>query len=121
MDINTILHGLLNGILTAYLLIYGLRPSIPYPEYILEIFEHKWIFVILILINYYVIIWNYRTGCLLLLCLIALVFDYMIFVKNGLKKVVKIVNSENFNTTRHKEEVKGINDILVENIKQLQS
>ena len=120
MDINTILNGLLNGIFTAYLLIYGLRPSIPYPEYILEIFEHKWIFVILILINYYIIIWNYRTGCLLLLCLIALVFDYMIFVKNGLKKVVTIVNNEKFNI-KQKEEVKGINDILVENIKQFQS
>jgi hypothetical protein len=44
----------------------------------------------------------------------------MIFVKNGLKKVVTIVNNENFNI-KQKEDVKGINDILVENIKQFQS
>ena len=39
------------GILSAYLLIYGLRPSVPYPEELLELYEHYWILLIIIFLH----------------------------------------------------------------------
>jgi len=69
------------GILSAYLLIYGLRPVVPYPEYILEIGEHYWMLLILMIINYYLALWDLKIGLLFTLSLIALVFDLFIFGK----------------------------------------
>lgn len=90
-----ILKGLVAGVLSGYLLIYGMRPAVPYPEIILEFFEHKWLFIILLVINYYVFIWDYNCGALLLLCIIALIFDYIVFTDKGLKKVSTIVYKNN--------------------------
>jgi hypothetical protein len=69
------------GILSAYLLIYGLRPSVPYPEELLELYEHYWILLIIIFINIYVLMWDLRIGVLLALSIIALIFDMIIFTK----------------------------------------
>ena len=67
------------GILSAYLLIYGLRPSIPYPDIILEVYENTWLLLILIIINFYVYIWDGKIGVLLALSIIALIFDMIQF------------------------------------------
>ena len=69
------------GVLSAYLLIYGLRPVVPYPEYILEIGEHYWMLLIMFILNYYLALWDLKIGLLFGLCLIALVFDLFIFTK----------------------------------------
>ncbi len=69
------------GILSAYLLIYGLRPSVPYPEELLELYEHYWILLIIIFINIYVLMWDLRIGVLMALSIIALIFDMIIFTK----------------------------------------
>jgi hypothetical protein len=69
------------GILSAYLLIYGLRPSVPYPEELLELYEHYWIILIIIFINIYVLIWDLRIGVLMALSIIALILDMIIFTK----------------------------------------
>jgi hypothetical protein len=69
------------GILSAYLLIYGLRPSVPYPEELLELYEHYWILLIIIFINIYVLMWDLRIGILMALSIIALIFDMIIFTK----------------------------------------
>ena len=76
------------GIFTAYLVIYGLRPSIPYPEYILYLFEHKWIFIIIFLINYYIFLIDLKLAILMLLSILALLFDYIVFAKKGYKKQI---------------------------------
>lgn len=88
LDKNTelleiIAKGLITGILVGYLIIYGLRPSVPYPDYILDFFENKWIFLILVIIIYYVFLWDYTIAVLLLLSTIALIFDYVIFTKSN--------------------------------------
>lgn len=80
--LELILKGLVSGLLSAYLLIYGLRPAIPYPDIILEFFEHKILFLLLLLVNYYVFVWDYNNGSLFLLCVIALTFDYVVFTGN---------------------------------------
>lgn len=76
--------GIMSGVLTAYLIIYGFRPSVPYPDAILEFFENKWVFLILLILNYYVFMWDYRNGVLMLLCILALIFDYVIFTEDSL-------------------------------------
>ncbi len=85
-NLQVILKGIVAGILSAYLVIYGLRPAVPYPELILELFENLWIFIILLLVNYYVFLWDYTIGILLLLSIIALIFDYVVFTNKGFKK-----------------------------------
>jgi len=84
-----ILKGLLAGILAGYLILYGLRPAVPYPEIILEIFDNKWMFLILLILNYYAFIWDYNLGALLLLCVITLMFDYIVFIENGFNNNIK--------------------------------
>ncbi len=88
MDVNSldyILKGVTSGFLAGYLVLYGLRPSVPYPEIILEIFDNKWMFLILLILNYYAFIWDYNVGALLLLSVITLLFDYIIFIEKGFK------------------------------------
>lgn len=94
MDIQLMLKGLISGILAAYLIIYGLRPAVPYPELILEVFENPWMFLMLLIINYYVFLWDMHAGAMLLLCIIALVLDYILFTVKGYKK--SMVLNENY-------------------------
>lgn len=80
---DDILKGIVSGILSSYVLIYGLRPSVTYPEYILDTFENKWIFILLIICNYYLFIWDYACGSLLLLSIVSLGMDYIIFAEKS--------------------------------------
>jgi hypothetical protein len=77
--IDIIFRYIIIGILSAYLLIYGLRPAIPYPETIIDLYEHYWIIIVIIFIDYYIIMWDLRIGILIALCIIGLVFDMMTF------------------------------------------
>ena len=79
--IDIFIRFLIIGILSAYLLIYGLRPSVPYPEQILELYEHYWILIIIIIINYYLLLWDLRIAVLTALGIIALIFDMILFTK----------------------------------------
>jgi hypothetical protein len=89
---NYILKGGITGILVAYVIIYALRPSVPYPDFIIEIFENYFMFIILLLINFYLFLWDKLIGTLFFVCIISLVFDYFIFIK---KDLVKIKNFDN--------------------------
>ena len=79
MNSNIFIRYLLIGILSAYLLMYGLRPSVPYPESILEFYENFWLLLILVIINFYVYLWDRTIGLLLCLSIIALIFDMIQF------------------------------------------
>lgn len=91
-----ILKGSITGVLCAYLVLFGLRPAVPYPEFILELFENLWMFIILLIINYYVFIWDYTTGAILLLCILALIFDFVVFTNKGFQKIVKYESKDSF-------------------------
>jgi hypothetical protein len=91
--IEIILKGIITGILTAYLLVYGLRPSVPYPDIILEPFENNWLFIILFIINYYLFLWDLKIGLLMLLSILALLFDLYVFTLNGIEKKYTIINN----------------------------
>lgn len=88
--LETILKGIISGILSAYLVLYGLRPATPYPEYILETFENIWLFSLLFLIDYYLFLWDSTIAALFLLCIIGLLFDFIVFTSKGMKKELVI-------------------------------
>lgn len=79
--IINIFKGIITGFLIAYLIILGLRPAALYPDNILEVIDNPWIFIILIIINFYVIQWDFTIGLLLLLSIIALILDIIIFTE----------------------------------------
>ena len=79
MNINLFIKYILIGVLSAYLLIYGLRPAVPYPESILEFYENFWLLLILVIFNFYVYLWDRTIGLLLCLSIIALIFDMIQF------------------------------------------
>lgn len=79
MNSNIFIRYLLIGILSAYLLMYGLRPSVPYPESILEFYENFWLLLILVIVNFYIYLWDRTIGLLLCLSIIALIFDMIQF------------------------------------------
>jgi len=75
MNINLFIKYIIIGFLSAYLLIYVLRPSVPYPEYILEFYENFWLLLILLILNFYLYLWDKKIGILLCLSIVALIFD----------------------------------------------
>ena len=79
MTVNLFIKYIIIGILSAYLLIYGLRPAVPYPEYILEFYENFWLLLILVIFNFYVYLWDRTIGLLLRLSIVALIFDMIQF------------------------------------------
>ena len=79
--IINIFKGIITGFLIAYLIILGLRPAALYPDNILEVIDNPWIFIILIIINFYVIQWDFTIGLLLFLSIIALILDIIIFTE----------------------------------------
>jgi len=79
-NFESIVKYFVSGILSAYLLIFSLRPSVMNPDVILHFFEHRWLILILFLINYYIFVWDYTNGVLFLLIIIALIFDYVVFI-----------------------------------------
>jgi len=96
--IINIFKGIITGFLIAYLIILGLRPAALYPDNILEVIDNPWIFVILIIVNFYVIQWDFTIGLLLLLSIIALILDIIIFTEGKIflsdEKEEKYSNSD---------------------------
>jgi hypothetical protein len=124
--IEDIFKGILTGILASYLIILGLRPAAIYPDDILEIIDNPWIFLILFIINYYILFWDFAIGLLLFLTLIALILDIIIFTNGDfIKDNMNIINTNFFNTSITIEDeiknpvavtYKDINDIILEQL-----
>lgn len=112
--ISKVLKGLITGILCAYIIIFALRPSVPNPDYILEIIENKYVIIPLLIINYYLFEWDQLIGIIFMICIISLIFDYFIFINKGLKKIRnKQGNYENNeNIIENFEERNGVKKLL---------
>ena len=79
INIEDIFKGILTGFFASYLIILGMRPAAIYPDNILDIIDNPWIFLILFIINYYILYWDITVALLLFLTLIALILDIIIF------------------------------------------
>jgi len=78
IDFDLLFRYLIIGILSGYLLIYGLRPIMPYPETLLDLFDHYWILLILLFVNYYLLLWDLKIGVLMALSIIAFILDIVL-------------------------------------------
>ena len=97
--INTLFKGITIGIFSIYIIFYSLRPSKLNPEFVLQIIENKIMFIPLLIINYYLFIWDKTIGVLFLIFIISLIFDYLIFIDNNSKNVIKknmMINLNNY-------------------------
>lgn len=108
LNIEDIFKGVLTGFLASYLIILGMRPAAIYPDNILDIIDNPWIFLILFILNYYVLYWDVTIGLLLFLTLIALILDIIIFTDGDfLKDNINILNDTLYSDTR----VSGTNTV----------
>jgi ABC-type multidrug transport system fused ATPase/permease subunit len=115
-----IFKGLITGFLIAYLVILGLRPAALYPDNMLDIIDNPWIFIILFIINFYVIQWDLTIGLLLFLSIIALILDIIIFTEGKIFYSIQD-NKESFNenagdvlvspATQANKQVAGVNSV----------
>ena len=76
---HDITAGVLAGLFSVFLIIYAFQPNRPYPSWMLEPAEQPWIFLLILLAIVYIIRWDYTIGLMALLCLIAIVFDLIVF------------------------------------------
>ena len=105
--LNIVLKGIISGFLIAYLILFGLRPSAEYPDNILEIIDNPWIFIILILLNIYIIQWDLTIGLLLLLSIISLILDIIIFTDGEIfNNSIYIDTLENFKDQEKEKDTK---------------
>lgn len=108
-----------------------MRPAAIYPDNILDIIDNPWIFLILFIINYYILMWDFTIGLLLFLTLIALILDIIIFTHGDfLKDIINIVNTDLYSTTSNipnednkninnsTDTYKDINDIILDKLLQ---
>lgn len=96
---NTLLKGIIIGIFSIYIIIYSLRPSKLNPEFVIQIIENKIMFIPLLIINYYLFMWDKTIGILFLIFIISLIFDYLIFIDNNSKNTIKknmMINLHNY-------------------------
>lgn len=84
-SVQILFKGLLSGVLIVFLLLYGLRPAVMYPDSILEIIDNPWVFLVLFIINYYIFLWDDTLGLLFLLTLIAMLMDILLFTEGGIR------------------------------------
>jgi hypothetical protein len=135
IGIEDVLKGILTGGFVSYLVILGMRPAAIYPDNILDIIDNPWIFLLLFILNYYVLQWDLTIGLLLFLTLIALILDIIIFTDGDFLKD----NIYNFNESFHSDDnakkkqtikatsspattptsFKDINDIILDQLKNL--
>jgi hypothetical protein len=97
---ESIIKYLFVGLLSGYILVYALRPSIPNPDIILDILENKFIFIILFIINYYLYLYDYLIATLFSICIFSLIFDYLIFI--DINKNIETTIHENFSNIKEK-------------------
>lgn len=96
---ESIIKYLFVGLLSGYILVYALRPSIPNPDIILDILENKFIFIILFIINYYLYLYDSLIATLFSICIFSLIFDYLIFI--DINKNIETTIHENFSNIKN--------------------
>jgi hypothetical protein len=132
INIEDIFKGILTGFFASYLIILGMRPAAIYPDNILDIIDNPWIFLILFIINYYILYWDITVGLLLFLTLIALILDIIIFtdgdflkdnigienMNGGDREGTSVTNTNNSGASiaNTDKSYKDINDIILERL-----
>jgi hypothetical protein len=78
---NIYIEGLSIGILSALCIIYGFQTRVKYPLWIVKMYDHPWIIIVLLLLSLHVLQTNQQIGALLFLLTCALIVDGIIFTR----------------------------------------
>lgn len=81
MSMNDVLRGVVTGVLIGFILLYSLRPKMPYPSWILITYEYPWMFVLLIGVAVWCAMWDRVVGALCFVAIIPIVADYYMLGK----------------------------------------
>lgn len=124
--LDHIFRGIITGFLIAYLIILGLRPAVMYPDNILEIIDNPWIFLVLIILNYYIFWWDDTIGLLMFLTLIALLMDIILFTEGGFfHENVEIFSQDTASQaqvpTVQQQSYKDINNMILGKLKEIKA
>lgn len=79
MNIDDVTKGLATGLLIGILLTYSFRPKVPYPAWMLQPYEHPWLFIVLMLVVIALAAWDAKVGGLAFLVVATLLADYYVF------------------------------------------
>ena len=82
---DLLLRGVVVGVLAAYLVLYGLRPSSPYPKWMLAAYDQPWVFIVLFIVVVQVAMWDLFAGCLAMIGFLAFTADLFVFGNHGLR------------------------------------
>lgn len=88
--LEDIFRGLLIGILVGIVLVYSLRPKVPYPKWMTVAYDQPWIFILLFCISLYALSWDRLIGSLLLIITTALLADQALLVRDGQPKHITL-------------------------------
>jgi len=78
---NEYLEGIIIGILSAICIIYGFQTRVKYPLWVVKIYDHPWIILVMLLLSLHILQSNNKIGALLLLLTFALIVDGIIFTR----------------------------------------
>jgi Ca2+/Na+ antiporter len=95
-NIEDIFKSLLIGVSAGICFLYAFQTRIPLPIWALNMYNHPWIILIVIVLIVLVSEWSDKIGALLLLVLVALLINYTIFMR-------KIENNISQNIDKDKE------------------
>lgn len=94
MNADDIIKGLVTGVLVGFMVLYSLRPQTPYPEWVLQTYEHPWIFIVLLCTVAVVSAWELRAGAVLFIIVATLLIDYYFLGTRSLEPPHKIAPVE---------------------------
>jgi hypothetical protein len=69
------------GILAGICVIYSFQTRVKYPLWIVRIYDHPWILLLLVLLSFYTLQYNQTIGALLSLITCAFIVDGFIFTR----------------------------------------
>jgi hypothetical protein len=78
---NQYLEGLIIGILSAICIIYAFQTRVKYPLWMIKVYDHPWIILILILLSLYILQFNEKIGAMLFIITMAMIIDGVIFTR----------------------------------------
>lgn len=97
--IEDVLRGVITGLLTAFVVIYSLRPKVPYPKWVLISYEHPWMFLVAIGVAAWAISWDRIIGSLLFIIVLTLILDFHMLGKRTIESKDKhVVNNKTSDT-----------------------
>lgn len=81
-----IFEALLLGSLAAVTIIYTFQTRVLYPEWLLKSYEHPWIYLCVIIVAIFIGQSSPRIAAMIVLLLIALIFDWVLFAHHSLNQ-----------------------------------